>query len=225
MQRWCRLEREFEECCARKGKKATADRCGSKSNPLFKVDFWKVFPDTLHLFLRIVKKVYSGLADWAIVEGKMSGFEEEALKAGVLFTFREDPGSGKMRYTELDAGHAYKLLSGLESSGGWSNGRRKGRANKPDLGAYPTSYIQPCVCQPTMQVTCSHTIFTTAKIFARNLKWVVKDTNITPYIHALIYHVPHFLDMYGTIYQVNCQRKVRTPLAVPLGGPHTGMLI
>ena len=28
---------------------------------------------------------------------------------------------------------------------------------------------------------------------------------MTPYLHALVYHVPQFLEMYKTIYQFNCQ--------------------
>ena len=201
------IERTFEECCTRKGRKATADRCGSKSNPLFKVDFRKVFPDTLHLFLRIVEKVYKGLADWAIVEGKMSEFEEEALKAGVLFTFREDPGSGKMRYTELDAGHAYKLLSGMDLEALVGGVMEAEKAERTKLIWRLLDQLYTALRVPTNHPSYlqPHDFHNTAKIFARNLKWVVKDSSITPYIHALIFHVPQFLDMYGTIYQVNCQ--------------------
>lgn len=47
----------------------------------------------------------------------MTEFELEALKASVLFTFREDYQSGKMKYTELDACHAYKLLLKFDVGG------------------------------------------------------------------------------------------------------------
>ena len=51
--------------------------------------------------------------NWAIVENRIE-VEEEALRASVLFSFREDPGSGKMKYTKLDVCQVYKLLCGRD---------------------------------------------------------------------------------------------------------------
>ena len=44
-----------------------------------------------------------------------------------------------------------------------------------------------------------------AKNFARTTRLVYEDWNVTPYVHALVWHIPQFLELYGTIYQFNCQ--------------------
>ncbi|EDO26542.1 predicted protein, partial [Nematostella vectensis] len=31
------------------------------------------------------------------------------------------------------------------------------------------------------------------------------DEDVIPYIHVLVYHVPQFLEIHGTIHQFNCQ--------------------
>ena len=201
-----RIERTYESCCDRSGKRATDERCGSKHKPLFKVDFKKVIPDTLHLFLRIVEKVYKSLAEWAITSDRVEEFEMEALKAGVLFSFRYDQ-EGKVKYTELDANNAYKLLKDLDLGALIDGVMEEEKAERTKV-----MWRQLDQLYTALRVSTDHDAYLQpqdfhqlAKVFARNLKWLCSEKDMTPYLHCLVYHVPQFLETYGTIYQVNCQ--------------------
>ena len=95
------IERTFEECCAMRGKKRPLPtvvaesriRCSRSTFGKFSWTPCISSCGSLRRCTMALKKCRT------IVEGKMSEFEE-ALKAGVLFTFREDSGRGKMLYTE-----------------------------------------------------------------------------------------------------------------------------
>ena len=52
-------------------------------DPLFKVDFKKIIPNTLHLFLRTSKALVKNLQEWAVKARKRQEQEEAAFKAGV----------------------------------------------------------------------------------------------------------------------------------------------
>ena len=134
--------------------------------------------------------------------------EEEALiRTGVLFSFRGDPGSGKIKYTELDACQAYKLLSGLDLSKLLDSVMDEVKAERTK-----GMWCQLDELNSSLRVPKDHPTYLKpkdfhdkAKLFARNLTWLIKDQSMTPYLHTLVYHVPQFLEMYGTIYQMNCQ--------------------
>ena len=108
------IDRDFESCCSNSKSKAE-ERKGSKFNPLLKVDFKRVIPDTLRLFLRLSELLIDNLAMLVIDNGRTREMEEAAVSAHVRFSLYETKcgGSSVMKWTELDTLQSEKLLANI----------------------------------------------------------------------------------------------------------------
>ena len=143
------IERTFEECCARKERKATADRCGSKSNPLFKVDFRTPCISSCGSSRRFTKALQIGpLSKARYQSSRRRRWRQVSCSpsAKTLVTERQNALRRAGCWPCIQAA----LWDGLGGSGGWSDGSREGRANKADLSlTWPALRSPACANQPS----------------------------------------------------------------------------
>ena len=86
-------------------------------DPLFKVDFKKIIPDTLHLFLflRTCEILVENLQEWAVKAKKRQELEEAAFKAGVNMRCEEDK-NGTYVWSDLNGCELEKLMKNIDLS-------------------------------------------------------------------------------------------------------------
>ena len=167
------------------------------------IDFHKVVPDTLHLFLRTSELLIYNLGEWAILQKRTAEFVELAAEAGVTFRFDDDK-NGKVKMTDLDGKEAEKLMKHFDL-----DRFLEGHTHVTDIKFLWSTLIK---LYDALRVPIDDPAYLTpktfheeAKEFARTMRLVYRDWNMTPYVHALVWHIPQFLELYGTIYQFNCQ--------------------
>ena len=202
-QNYWKITRTYVTCVEDATKADTDGRKGCMDDPLFKVDFKKIIPDTLHLFLRTSEILVENLQEWAVKAKKRQELEEAAFKAGVNMRCEEDK-NGTYVWSDLNGCELEKLMKNIDLSPLLAD--HPHHDNILSLWRLlPKLYTALRVPTSSPSYLSPAEFHRTAKLFSRKLRVVYKDINITPYIHCLVFHIPQFLEMYGTIYQFNCQ--------------------
>jgi len=204
------IERDLADC-ERLAKKSTTDgRKGCKQPPLLKIPFQFVVVDTLHMFLRIMGRLFHQVIEAVVNKECEEVLTAEMAKIKVEFKFFEEFNQLAEKYerkwTALDGKQLQSVLEKLditrviEAVGEvdaegvnelWSGFKTLMRAlqvkeDHPD-------YIDPIHFQ-------SH-----ARDWGKLFMELFYDDDLTPYIHVFVYHVPQFLQMHGTLINFNCQ--------------------
>ena len=201
------ISRTYDQCVERCTKRRHEDACGCKFSPLLNINFFRIIPDTLHMHLRIGGALIHGIIEWAVNNNKREELLAELAECGVrlnLSEVKEESGATKYTYPTLDGNNIKRVLQLIKLNFLPTDGNRReatrqciAEFNKlmAGLAAEKTSgdYIEPDQFKEK------------AKKFIGLAREVFFDEDITPYMHTLVYHVPQFLQKYGTIYQFNCQ--------------------
>ena len=153
--------------------------------------------------MRTSEILIDNLEEWAVKFNKTAGLEDAAYQAGVNLRCEEDK-NGKLTWTDLNGCELEKLMKNIDLNTLLESHPHREKIQflwKTLIELY-TALRVPTTSPDYLQPQQFHD---KAKVFTRQLRTVYKDWNVTPYIHCLIYHIPQFLEIYGTIYQFNCQ--------------------
>ena len=200
---------EIQECARIRKKKGTEDlKCGCINRPIFPcIPITRVIPDILHLFLRISDV----LTNLLISElRRMDGIDKVNSKANnttrisqyekflneeckINFHFYTDKNSKEVKWRDLVGPEKLKLFSKLNLPQMY-----------PDL---PNAQKIQKIWKDFLSIynllrsvnTGSQEIKQEAKEWITLFLEVYQTKHVTPYMHTLIYHIPEFISLHGSL--------------------------
>lgn len=191
--------------------KTTEGRKGSIHEPLISIPFTQVIVDTLHLFLRIMGLLFHQVIEFVINNKRMDILEKELENIGVPFKFFQvqcEDGSSQTQWTRLDGKDLRAILHKLDHQPIFE-GRSHQRMTYRDVKKLWKGFSNLVVAldsEPGQEHYKTPEQFKDlARKWARLFRMVHHDEDETPYIHALVYHVPQFLEKCGGLSIFNCQ--------------------
>lgn len=198
---------EIQECAQIKKRKNTEHlKCGCINQPIFPcIPITRVIPDILHLFLRIsdvltnllilelrrldgIDKVNSKDANRT---SQYEKFLNEQCK--ISFHFYTDKGSKEMKWRDLVGPEKLKLFS---------------KINLPEL--YPDLPNVEKIQKIWKDFLSIYNLLRSLNTDSQEVKeeatkWITlflevyQTKHVTPYMHTLVYHIPEFISLYGSL--------------------------
>ena len=149
--------------------------------------------------MRTSEVLTNNLEEWAVKLNKTAGLENAAYQAGVNLR-REKDKNGKLTRTDLNGCDLEKLMKNIDL-----NTLLESHPNRDRIQCVWKTLIELRTAQHfEYQQLNSHDNlqpqknYGNIKLFTCQLRTIYKDWNVTPYILCQIYHVPQFLEIYGT---------------------------
>ena len=186
---------------------------GNKHKPLINAEPAKIIPDELHLFLRIYDILLQNLLDdcrqqdskAAVLKQKSDCLERLVTRineCGVNFNIWTDKQTGTEQYTSLTGVDFRKL--GLELPSKLFFIINHETHDDVVFLWRELREIQQYVTQKTSALISHETAFQRVKhwmtvYLSLEKKGRLGYSRITPYMHALLYHVPSFIKKYGSL--------------------------
>ena len=218
-------------------KHATKSQCGVSNQPLIEIDLDRVVPDVLHLCLRITDVLEQNLFLQAVkcdaakriakrcrtgtsentTTGEQSSVQQ--LKhlfrsCGVSFDVweaKDDKKIDGLNWTSLSGTEKNKVLENLPNKLRCSEiFDADHRTTVADIWEEFKDILQLVKNPPEENI--KQTIFDKCQHFLKTFLSIkeVGYTRVKPYMHSLLYHVPHFVDRYGSLTKFSCQMIEKT---------------
>ena len=209
---------EMRRTTSKMNSDAENKKFGSKHRPLINLEPNKIVPDELHLFLRINDILLQNLLDdcrqqdakAAVLRQKpecVQRLVKQINECGVNFNIWTDKQSGTEQYTSLTGCDFRKLGSELPNKLCFIINH-----DTHDDTVFlwrELREIQKCVTQ-------KNAMSNPKTVFSRVQKWIkvylslgtrgrLGFSRVTPYMHALLYHVPSFMRVYGSLAEFSGQ--------------------
>ncbi|XP_067672134.1 uncharacterized protein [Haliotis asinina] len=191
---------------------------GVQHTPLLKIEVEDYVLDELHLLLRITDLLERNLIDEVKTrdeeertsKGKPTHMDQlvKSIKAcGVSFSFWEDKETRKLKWTSLNGQEKRKLLAKLPQT---LKGKLKPNTEERVLTLWSSLF------EIHNKITSSESV-DAGEVFELSRNWVktflsldkhlsgYSESNITPYVHCMVYHVPFMIRKFGSLRSFSCQ--------------------
>lgn len=188
---------------------------GVKHLPLLSIEPVNVIPDELHLFMRIFDVLIRNLIDDVIdkddkakVRKEQGGYLDSLVKSirdcGVTFSVWSSKGRGDLDWTSLTGNEMKRVTKKLPDKLMFviHNDTHDDTVKLWNIFWKLYSFV----CSDEVERRTAEQIFSESKSFIDTfLKLGLTErkgyscTNVTPYMHCLVYHVPYFIFHFGSL--------------------------
>ncbi|XP_076086100.1 uncharacterized protein LOC143056822 [Mytilus galloprovincialis] len=188
---------------------------GVKHLPLMTIEPVHIIPDELHLFMRIFDVLMRNLIDDVIekddkakLKGENGGYLDSLVKSirdcGVTFSLWTSQGRGDLEWTSLTGNDMKRVTQKLPDKLMFVV---HNDTHDDTVKLWKMFWkIYTFVCSDEVERRTAEHIFSECKSFIKAfLKLGLTErkgylsSNVTPYMHCLLYHVPFFISQFGSL--------------------------